>query len=53
MVQWTSGNPFPIRVCDYDVEGAYPKYVDERGRRCVISFEPPDPTGKLGRYRTF
>lgn len=42
-VQWTSGNPFPIRVCDYD--GASVEDlpdVDERGQRCRISWEPAD-----------
>ena len=52
MVQWASGNPFPIRVCDYDIDGCYPRYVDERGRRCGISFEPPDASGKINRYRS-
>jgi hypothetical protein len=42
MVQWTSGNPFPIRVCDYDVQDA---------RRCVVSFEPPDDSANTNRYR--
>jgi hypothetical protein len=52
LVEWTSGNPFPIRICDYDFEGSYPKYVDERGNRCVISFEPSDDSDKFSRYRT-
>ena len=42
-VQWTMGNPFPIRVCDYD--GASDEDlpdIDERGERCRISWEPTD-----------
>jgi hypothetical protein len=42
-VQWTAGNPFPIRVCDYD--GASDEDlpdIDERGERCRIWWEPAD-----------
>jgi hypothetical protein len=41
-VQWTLGNPFPIRVCDYDAESDddLPN-IDERGQRCRIWWEPP------------
>jgi hypothetical protein len=42
-VQWTAGNPFPIRVCDYD--GASDEDLpdlDERGERCRIWWEPAD-----------
>lgn len=42
-VQWTLGNPFPIRVCDYD--GASDEDlpdVDERGQRCRMWWEPAD-----------
>jgi hypothetical protein len=47
LVQWTSGNPFPIRICDYDGQGDddLPD-VDERGRRCRISVEAADTTRK-------
>ena len=40
-VQWALGNPFPIRVCDYDGEsdGDLPD-VDERGQRCRMWWEP-------------
>ncbi len=40
-VQWTLGNPFPIRICDYD--GASDEDlpdVDERGQRCRTWWEP-------------
>lgn len=40
-VQWTLGNPFPIRVCDYDAssDDELPD-VDECGQRCRIWWEP-------------
>jgi hypothetical protein len=38
MVQWTLGNPFPIRICDYD--GCDLPDLDERGQPCEIWFEP-------------
>jgi len=40
-VQWTLGNPFSIRVCDYDgVSDEDLPDIDERGQRCRIWFEP-------------
>ena len=39
-VYWTRGNPFPIRICDYD--GFDLPNVDERGKPCEISWEPAD-----------
>jgi len=40
-VQWTLGNPFPIRVCDYDAESDLDlPDVDERGQRCRTWWEP-------------
>jgi len=39
-VQWTLGNPFPIRVCDYDGDSEELPDVDERGQRCRIWLEP-------------
>ena len=39
-VQWTLGNPFPIRICDYDGDPEELPDVDERGERCRIWFEP-------------
>jgi hypothetical protein len=38
-VQWTLGNPFPIRVCDYDGDREDLPDIDERGQRCRIWFE--------------
>jgi hypothetical protein len=43
MVQWASGNPFPIRICDYDVEGHEDPDLDEHDEACRIWFEPADP----------
>jgi hypothetical protein len=39
-VCWTRGNPFPIRICDYD--GFDLPDVDEAGKPCEISWEPAD-----------
>jgi hypothetical protein len=39
-VHWARGNPFPIRICDYD--GFDLPDVDERGKPCEISWEPAD-----------
>jgi hypothetical protein len=42
-VQWTMGNPFPVRVCDYDgVSDEDLPDIDERGERCRIWWEPPN-----------
>ncbi len=46
-VEWSRGNPFPIRVCDYDVDGDELPDVDERGQRCRMWFDPAD--SKLGK----
>ena len=42
LVQWVMGNPFPIRICDYDGERADLPDVDERNQRCTISFASAD-----------
>jgi hypothetical protein len=42
VVQWIMGNPFPIRVCDYDGEEKDLPDLDGRGQRCTMGFEPPD-----------
>jgi hypothetical protein len=42
-VQWTLGNPFPIRVCDYDAASDEDlPHVDERGQRCRMWWGPAD-----------
>ena len=41
-VQWTKGNPFPIRVRDYDGERSDLPDVDEYGDRCRVWYEPTD-----------
>lgn len=43
-VQWVLGNPFPIRVCDYDGDRDELPDVDERGQKCRMWFEPVDTT---------
>lgn len=44
-VQWMLGNPFPIRVCDYDgpSDEDLPD-IDQRGQRCRMWWEPIDDT---------
>jgi hypothetical protein len=42
LVQCVSGNPFPIRICDYDVEGQDEVDIDERGDPCRMWFEPAE-----------
>jgi hypothetical protein len=46
LVQWTLGNPFPIRICDYDGCDSELPDVDERGQRCSIWFEPATSESK-------
>ena len=41
-VQWTLGNHFPLRICDYDGNKDELPDVDENGERCRIWFEPVD-----------
>jgi len=41
-VQWTTGNPFPIRIVDYDGEKDDLPEADEDGHPCRIWFEPAD-----------
>jgi hypothetical protein len=43
LVQCVLGNPFPIRICDYDVERDEDPDVDECGEPCRIWLEPADP----------
>jgi hypothetical protein len=42
LVQWTLGNPFPIRICDYDGDDKDLPDMDERGQRCAMWLEPSD-----------
>mgnify|MGYP001606422474 CR=1 FL=1 len=39
-VQWTAGNPFPIRICDYDGEKEDLPDIDDCGEPCRIWLEP-------------
>lgn len=41
-VQWTAGNPFPLRVVDYDDDKDDLPDADENGEPCRIWFEPSD-----------
>jgi hypothetical protein len=41
-VEWVKGNPFPIRVLDYDNDYGDAPDMDERGRACRRSIEPAD-----------
>jgi hypothetical protein len=40
LVQWVLGNPFPIRICDYD--GCGLPAVDERGTPCANQVSMPE-----------
>lgn len=40
-VQWTTGNPFRVWICDYDGEDGDLPDLDHEGRRCRIWSEPP------------
>jgi hypothetical protein len=42
LVQWTLGNPFPIRICDYDGCPQELPDIDERGQRCAMWFAPAE-----------
>lgn len=41
-VQWALGNPFPIRICDYDGDKCDLPDLDEDGEWCRQWLEPPD-----------
>ncbi len=43
VVQWILGNPFPIRICDYDGDDRDLPDMDERGQPCSMGFEDADP----------
>ena len=45
-VQWALGNPFPIRICDYDgtSDEDLPD-IDERGQRCRMWWEQVNKKG--------
>ena len=45
-VEEIAGNPFPVRLYDYDIDGVDELDFDEEGRGCVISeFEPVQDSG--------
>jgi hypothetical protein len=39
-VQWVSGNPFPVRVCDYDGDQEELPDLDDWNQRCRMWLEP-------------
>jgi hypothetical protein len=43
MVEEIVGNPFPVRLYDYDTYGVDDLEFDEDGRACVISEFEPQP----------
>lgn len=43
LVQWVMGNPFAVRICDYDGEDHELPEVDEDNQRCNMRITPPDP----------
>jgi hypothetical protein len=42
LVQWVLGNPFPVRICDYDGEEHELPEKDERDQRCNMRFASVD-----------
>lgn len=42
LVQWTAGNPFPVRIIDYDGEKPDLRDRDEEGQLCTIWYKPAD-----------
>jgi hypothetical protein len=55
VVQWVSGNPFPIRIIDYDGDESELPDTDDEGHPCSVGFEAPDPqmvvAGQANRSR--
>jgi len=50
LVQWVLGNPFPIRICDYDGEDHELPDIDEREQRCCMWFAPIDADWVSARW---
>lgn len=46
-VQWALGNPFPIRICDYDGEKEDLPDIDEWGQQCRMWLDPVDESVKV------
>lgn len=51
LVQWALGNPFPIRICDYDGKDDELPCVDERDQRCSMWWEPADLNWATEKWR--
>jgi hypothetical protein len=49
-VQWVLGNPFLIRICDYDGEDDELPDIDERHQKCRIWFEPVDTNWQVEHW---
>jgi hypothetical protein len=47
-VEWVSGNPFPVRVLDYDDPDGLNDF-DEDGNLCRMWFEPTDRSARNTR----
>lgn len=43
VVQWVQGNPFPVRIIDYDGEGDDRPDTDDEGVPCSLSYVERDP----------
>lgn len=51
LVQWVLGNPFPIRICDYDGDEDELPSIDERDQRCNMWWEQPDKNWSSEKWR--
>jgi hypothetical protein len=49
VVQWVSGNPFPIRIYDYDGDPAELPDTDVLGAKCTAWETSPDPNWEAQR----
>ncbi len=51
LVQWVIGNPFPVRICDYDGNENELPCVDERDQRCNMWVAPADENWSSEEWR--
>ena len=51
LVQWVIGNPFPVRICDYDGDNHELPCVDERDQRCNMWVAPADENWSSEEWR--
>jgi hypothetical protein len=52
LVQWVMGNPFPIRICDYDGDDNELPATDEQDQRCHMWFEDVDSDWHIRLWNT-